>query len=161
MLIKLGFWTPVLFFLTLKSGFPETSSQLTPSSSGESCANLTPRSRNRNAYLPHLGMFPRSKAAFQRHLMRVCRHRAVRNRLQAVPFSVAAGQHLDDARHPLGRSDIDTRDPRMRVRLPDHIGIGLAREVHVVGKVPTAGQQPRILAPPNRLSDPLRRDLLS
>lgn len=36
MLIKLGFWTPVLFFLTLKSGFPETSSQLTPSSSGES-----------------------------------------------------------------------------------------------------------------------------
>ena len=36
MLIKLGFWTPVLFFLTLKSGFPETSSQLTPSSTGES-----------------------------------------------------------------------------------------------------------------------------
>jgi len=36
MLIKLGFWTPVLFFLTLKSGFPETSSQLTPSSSEES-----------------------------------------------------------------------------------------------------------------------------
>jgi len=41
MLIKLGFWTPVLFFLTLKSGFPETSSQLTPSSSEESVANLT------------------------------------------------------------------------------------------------------------------------
>ena len=39
MLIKLGFWTPVLFFLTLKSGFPETSSQLTPSSSGESREN--------------------------------------------------------------------------------------------------------------------------
>ena len=36
MLIKLGFWTPVLFILTLKSGFPETSSQLTPSSTGES-----------------------------------------------------------------------------------------------------------------------------
>ena len=36
MLIKLGFWTPVLFFLTLKSGFPETSSQLTPSSASES-----------------------------------------------------------------------------------------------------------------------------
>jgi hypothetical protein len=35
-------------------------------------------------------------AAFQRHLIRVCRHRAVRDRLQAVPFSVAAGQHRDD-----------------------------------------------------------------
>ena len=43
MLIKLGFWTPVLFFLTLKSGFPETSSQLTPSSSGESCKPPVPR----------------------------------------------------------------------------------------------------------------------
>src|SRR6516162_2710985 len=45
MLIKLGFWTPVLFFLTLKSGFPETSSQLTPSSSEESCKPSVPRGR--------------------------------------------------------------------------------------------------------------------
>jgi hypothetical protein len=35
------------------------------------------------------------------------------------------------------------------------------RLVHVVGKAPAAGQQPRILAPPSRLADPLRRDLLS
>ena len=49
----------------------------------------------------------------------------------------------------------------MRVRRPDHTGIALAREVRLVGKAPAAGQQPRILAPPNRLADPLRRDLLS
>src|SRR6516164_942642 len=47
MLIKLGFWTPVLFFLTLKSGFPETSSQLTPSSSAESVSLPHPLSRSR------------------------------------------------------------------------------------------------------------------
>src|SRR5437588_4665569 len=49
----------------------------------------------------------------------------------------------------------------MRVRRPDHTGIALARQIRVVGKTPAAGQQPRILAPPDRLADPLRRDLLS
>jgi len=51
MLIKLGFWTPVLFFLTLKSGFPETSSQLTPSSTGES-ANFQSLSAGRDTFGP-------------------------------------------------------------------------------------------------------------
>jgi hypothetical protein len=85
----------------------------------------------------------------------------VRDRLQAVAFSVGAGQHRDDARHLLGRSGIDARDPRMRVRRPDDIDIGLAREAHVIGKPPPAGQQTCILAPPNRLADALRCDLLS
>jgi hypothetical protein len=49
----------------------------------------------------------------------------------------------------------------MRLRRPDDIDLGLAREAHVIGKPPAAGQQSRILAPPNRLADPLRRDLLS
>jgi hypothetical protein len=48
----------------------------------------------------------------------------------------------------------------MRVRRPDHTGIALTPEVRLVGKASAAGQQPRILAPPNRLADPLRRDLL-
>jgi hypothetical protein len=103
----------------------------------------------------------RAAAALERHLMRVRRHRTVRDRLQAVPFGIAAGQHREDARHPLGRSGIDARDQRMRVRRPDHTGVALAREVRLVGKAPAAGQQPGILAPPNRLADPLRRDLLS
>ena len=93
--------------------------------------------------------------------MRVCRHRTVRDRLQAVPFSIAARQHRDDPRHPFGRFGIDTRDQRMRVRRPDHTGIALAREIRVVGKAPAAGQQPSIFAPPNRLADALRRNLLS
>jgi hypothetical protein len=80
----------------------------------------------------------------------------VRDRLQVVPFSVAAGQHTDDAGHPLCRSGIDARDPRMRVRRPDDMDIALALEAHVIGKPPPAGQQTRILAPPDRLADALR-----
>src|SRR5438477_4160462 len=56
----------------------------------------------------------RAAAALERHLMRVRRRRTVRDRPQAIPFSIAAGQHREDARHPLGRSGIYPRDQRMR-----------------------------------------------
>jgi hypothetical protein len=49
----------------------------------------------------------------------------------------------------------------MRMRRAEHTGVGLIRQVHVVGKASRSDQQPRVLAPPNRLADPLRRDLLS
>ena len=102
----------------------------------------------------------RAVAALERHLVWVRRHRPVRDRPQTVPYHIDAGQHRDHSRCAGGRPDIDAGDPRMRVRRAKQIGIGLARKVDVVGIVSGAGQQPRVLAPPNRFADPLPGSLL-
>src|SRR5215469_9884641 len=42
----------------------------------------------------------------------------------------------------------------------NQIGIGLARQVHVVGVFARPSEKARVFAPPKRFADPLRRDLL-
>jgi hypothetical protein len=103
----------------------------------------------------------RAVAARERHLVRVYRHRPVRERLQAVPCRVAAGQHRDDAGGSGRRGHIDVGDPRMPMRRAKEIEISLARKVRVVGEMAGAGQEPRVLAPTHWFADPLRRDLFA
>src|SRR5215469_6806949 len=93
--------------------------------------------------------------------MPVCRHRPMRDRLQTVPIGVAASQYREDPWRAFCSRDIDPRDPRMRIPRTEETGIRLTRQIHVVRKASRAGQQPRVLEPPNRLTDPLRSDLLS
>jgi len=92
--------------------------------------------------------------ATQRHLVRVRRHGPVRDRLQAVLRRVAADQDRENARRTDPRSDVDADDPRMRVRRADQLGIGLARQVHVIGVPARPSQKAHVLAPPKRFADP-------
>jgi len=69
-------------------------------------------------------------------------------------LAVAAGQHRQDTRHTGRWPGIDAGDPGMRVRRANNIGIGLARQAHVVGVVARTGQKARILEPPDRFADP-------
>jgi len=55
-------------------------------------------------------------AVAQLWLVRVRRHRAVRNRLEPVGGHVGAGQHGDHARHLERAGHIDTDDARVRMR---------------------------------------------
>jgi len=99
----------------------------------------------------------RAVAALERHLMRVRWHRPLGDRLQTILRRVAGGQHSQDTRHTGRRPDIDAENPGMRVRRANHIGIGLARQAHVVGVVAGTGQKARVLAPPDWFADPLHR----
>ena len=96
---------------------------------------------------------PGAVAIAQLYLVRVGRHRAVRDRAQSVARRIAAGQH----RKHTGAADrpchINARNRRMRVRRTHETCIGLAREAEVVGVLATAGQQSRVLAPRHRFSD--------
>ena len=84
----------------------------------------------------------------------------MRDRLQAVRCCVPAGQDRQNTRRTGRRPDIDAGNPRMRVRRANHIGIGLTRQVHVIGVLTGAGQKAGVLAAPNRFANPLRCHLL-
>jgi hypothetical protein len=68
-------------------------------------------------------------------------------------FEILAGEDRD---HPGGRSRgarIDAVDPRIGVRAAQNKGVELTRPVDVVGIGSLSGQEPIILAPPDRLPD--------
>jgi hypothetical protein len=66
---------------------------------------------------------------------------------------VLAGEHRDDAGRRFGRAGVDTVEAGIGVRAAQDIGVKLARPVDVVGIGPLAGQEPVILAPPDRRAD--------
>ena len=103
----------------------------------------------------------RAIAALQRHLMWVARHRAVRDRAQAVGGRIAAGQNREYAWRVDRRCDVDPGDPGVRVRRAQDVRVGLPRQAEIVRLPASAHQQTRILAPRNRFADALWRKLLA
>jgi len=75
----------------------------------------------------------RAVAAAQRHLVRVRRHRPLRDWLQAIRRGVGSRKHREDAQRTGRRHDTEAEDPGMGVRRANHIGIDLAGQAHVIG----------------------------
>ena len=109
-----------------------------------------------------LFIYPEQRiATMQRDFVRVCRDRPVRDRPQPIRRGIAAGQHRDNARRRTCVAHVDVDDRGMRVRRPDEVRIGLPRHVEIVAVLALAAQQPGILAPGHRFSDPFRGKLFT
>ncbi len=72
---------------------------------------------------------------------------------EAVRLVIGAGEDGNDARHRQCRARIDLLDRRVRVRRPEHHGIGLVDHVVVVDIQAVTAQKARILGAGNRLTD--------
>ena len=81
-----------------------------------------------------------------------------RDRPDRVAREVGGGEHVDGARRRARRRGVDAGDAGMRVRRAQHHGMSLPGEGDVVGIAPAPAQQPQILLPENRLSDPAGLD---
>ena len=67
---------------------------------------------------------------------------------------VGAGDHREHARRRLRGRDVDGVDPGVGLGRAQHVAVGLARDVDVVGVAPRAGDEPLVLDPPHRLANP-------
>ncbi len=67
---------------------------------------------------------------------------------------LGSGHHQQHAGCGLGRRGVQPRDLRVRGRRAQHVAVRLAREVDVVGVASLAGDEPLVLDPADRLSDP-------
>jgi hypothetical protein len=85
-------------------------------------------------------------AAAERYFVWICRHRAVRDRSQAVRRRVATGQHCDDPGSADRLCHIHLRDLRVRMWRTHQVRVGLAWQAEIVCVLPCAGDQPCFLA---------------
>jgi len=97
----------------------------------------------------------RPLATAEGELVRIGRHRAVRDGRQAIGQGVPAGEHCDHAGHSQRPGGVDAPDARVRVRRADELRLRLARLVEVVAIAPPSGDQPRVFLARHRLAEAL------
>jgi hypothetical protein len=103
-------------------------------------AHLVGRQGRANRSQPRLAV-----AAIHRH--------AAFDRVDAGTGEISAGVDGQHARHGFRRRGVDATDRAMGVTAPHHHGVGLARQIHVVGVAPLPLQKLRVLDPQHRLAD--------
>jgi hypothetical protein len=81
------------------------------------------------------------------------RHRAVRDRPEAICEAVPAAEPTEDTRHIPRPVHLNFEDSRMRVGRADYDCVGLSWHAEVIGEPALAGQQPLIFLAANRLAD--------
>ena len=86
------------------------------------------------------------------------RHWIVRNGFQPIGAAIGAGEDAEHAGHRARRIGIDARDARMRMRRAHESREDLAGDAEIVGVAATAGQQPEILFPRQRLAAVTQRE---
>src|SRR3989449_3990815 len=91
----------------------------------------------------------------ERDLVRVRRHRAVRDGAQAIGGGVGAREHRDHPRHRQGARAVDASEARVRVRRTDQARVGLAGDVDVVAVAPRTRDEARVFAAADGLAEAL------
>ena len=74
-----------------------------------------------------------------------------------VGVEILDREDAENARRPFRRRGVDRPDAGMGVRRTQHMAIGLAGQVDVVGEAAGAGQEALVLAPLDRLADAIAR----
>ncbi len=73
-----------------------------------------------------------------------------------VGGEIGAGEHVNHARHFLGRSNVDALDLGVGMRRAHEHGAGLARPHHVIGVLSVAGDKSEVFLAAHRRADPGR-----